>query len=212
MKITFLGAADTVTGSKHVVEFGGRRILLDCGMFQGRRDKTTDYNTHLAFDPKTVDVLLLSHAHIDHCGRLPLLRKRGFRGPIYATPACRDLARILARLQNRLRNPRELGGIRDTLRSLPPLREELQALPGGTLAALAARIETEPALLTRLEAALGDELPVDLTEGGALRAGFDAPELVLDGVVNGLIIAQLEMQERVMLHRAPVAAIDRVAA
>jgi DNA mismatch repair protein MutS len=86
----------------------------------------------------------------------------------------RDLARILARLQNRLRNPRELGGIRDTLRSLPPLREELQALPGGALAALAARIETEPALLTRLETALGDELPVDLTEGGALRAGFDA--------------------------------------
>jgi DNA mismatch repair protein MutS len=85
----------------------------------------------------------------------------------------RDLARILARLQNRLRNPRELGGIRDTLRSLPPLREELQALPGGTLAALAARIEAEPALLTRLEAALGDELPADLTEGGALRAGFD---------------------------------------
>ena len=86
----------------------------------------------------------------------------------------RDLARILARLQNRLRNPRELGGIRDTLRSLPPLREELQALPGGTLAALAARIETEPALLNRLETALGDELPVDLTEGGALRAGYDA--------------------------------------
>lgn len=86
----------------------------------------------------------------------------------------RDLARILARLQNRLRNPRELGGIRDTLRSLPPLREELLALPGGTLAALAARIETEPALLTRLETALGDELPVDLTEGGALRAGYDA--------------------------------------
>ena len=86
----------------------------------------------------------------------------------------RDLARILARLQNRLRNPRELGGIRDTLRSLPPLREELQALPGGTLSALAARIEPEPALLARLQAALGDELPVDLTEGGALRAGYDA--------------------------------------
>jgi DNA mismatch repair protein MutS len=86
----------------------------------------------------------------------------------------RDLARILARLQNRLRNPRDLGGIRDTLRSLPPLREELQALPGGTLAFLAGKIEPEPALLSRLEAALGDELPVDLTEGGALRAGFDA--------------------------------------
>jgi DNA mismatch repair protein MutS len=86
----------------------------------------------------------------------------------------RDIARILARLQNRLRNPRELGGVRDTLRSLPPIREELLALPGGALAEQAGRINSEPALLSRLEAALGDELPVDLSEGGALRAGFDA--------------------------------------
>jgi DNA mismatch repair protein MutS len=86
----------------------------------------------------------------------------------------RDIARILARLQNRLRNPRELGGVRDTLRSLPPIREELLALPGGALADQAARIHAEPALLARLESALGDELPVDLSEGGALRAGFDA--------------------------------------
>ena len=86
----------------------------------------------------------------------------------------RDIARILARLQNRLRNPRELGGVRDTLRSLPPIREELLALPGGALAGQAARIGPEPALLARLEAALGDELPTDLSEGGALRAGFDA--------------------------------------
>jgi DNA mismatch repair protein MutS len=86
----------------------------------------------------------------------------------------RDIARILARLQNRLRNPRELGGVRDTLRSLPPIREELLALPGGALAELAGRIHAEPTLLVRLESALGDELPVDLSEGGALRAGFDA--------------------------------------
>ncbi|MFM7743978.1 MAG: DNA mismatch repair protein MutS, partial [Verrucomicrobiota bacterium] len=86
----------------------------------------------------------------------------------------RDIARILARLQNRLRNPRELGGVRDTLRALPSIREELLALPGGALAGQAARIDPEPALLARLEAALGDELPVDLSEGGALRSGFDA--------------------------------------
>ena len=86
----------------------------------------------------------------------------------------RDIARILARLQNRLRNPRELGGVRDTLRSLPSIREELLALPGGALAGQAARIDPEPALLARLEAALGDELPVDLSEGGALRSGYDA--------------------------------------
>lgn len=88
----------------------------------------------------------------------------------------RDLARILARLQNRLRNPRELGGIRDTLRALPAIREELTALPGGGLQAQAERIQLETALCTRLAGALADELPVDLQDGGALRAGFD-PEL-----------------------------------
>ena len=88
----------------------------------------------------------------------------------------RDLARILARLQNRLRNPRELGGIRDTLRALPAIREELTALPGGGLQAQAERIQLETALCTRLTGALADELPVDLQDGGALRAGYD-PEL-----------------------------------
>jgi DNA mismatch repair protein MutS len=86
----------------------------------------------------------------------------------------RDLARILARLQNRLRNPRELGGIRDTLQALPAIREEILALPGGALVDLAGRIDSEPALLARLIGALADELPIDLSEGGALRAGFDA--------------------------------------
>jgi DNA mismatch repair protein MutS len=85
----------------------------------------------------------------------------------------RDIARILARLQNRLRNPRELGGVRDTLRALPAIREELAAMPGGALAGLAARIDPEAELLTKLAAALADELPVDLSEGGALRTGFD---------------------------------------
>lgn len=88
----------------------------------------------------------------------------------------RDIARILARLQNRLRNPRELGGVRDTLRALPRIREELRGLPGGVLAGLAGRIELESDLAARLEVALAEELPVDLSEGGALRAGFD-PEL-----------------------------------
>jgi len=86
----------------------------------------------------------------------------------------RDVPRILARLQNRLRNPRELGGIRDTLAALPALREELAALPGGRLQGLTERIRPETGLLDRLRAALADELPVDLAEGGALRPGFDA--------------------------------------
>ena len=81
-----------------------------------------------------------------------------------ALAGVRDIPRILARLQNRLRNPRELGGVRDTLRALPPIREELLALPGGSLAAQAERIRPESELLSRLAAALADELPTDLAE------------------------------------------------
>jgi DNA mismatch repair protein MutS len=93
-----------------------------------------------------------------------------------ALRSVRDIPRILARLQNRLRNPRELGGVRDTLRAVPAIRDELGAMPGGALADLAGRISLEGPLLGRLEAALADELPADLADGGALRKGFD-PEL-----------------------------------
>jgi DNA mismatch repair protein MutS len=88
--------------------------------------------------------------------------------------AIRDVPRILARLQNRLRNPRELGGIRDTLKALPAIKEELLALPQGAWRAPAERIHLEADLLTLLTQALADELPIDLAEGGALRTGYDA--------------------------------------
>lgn len=87
--------------------------------------------------------------------------------------AVRDIPRILARLQNRLRNPRELGGVRDTLAALPAIREELAAVPGGALATIAERIDPEPILAARLVSALADELPADLLEGGILRRGLD---------------------------------------
>ncbi len=86
----------------------------------------------------------------------------------------RDIARIIARLQNRLRNPRELGGVRDTLRSIPSIKEELGALPAGSLSEQTGRLNPESSLLAKLDAALAAELPVDLSEGGALRSGFDA--------------------------------------
>ncbi|MEI6084397.1 MAG: MBL fold metallo-hydrolase [Verrucomicrobiota bacterium] len=95
MKLFFCGANRTTTGSRHLLEVNGQRILLDCGLFQGRRDKTTDYNTHLAFDPKTVNVLLLSHAHIDHTGIVPVLCRDGFAGKIHCTDATADLCRIM---------------------------------------------------------------------------------------------------------------------
>lgn len=92
MHITFYGGAGEVTGSKHVVEMGGTRILLDCGFFQGHRREARELNSVLPFDPQTIHAVVLSHAHLDHCGMLPLLVKKGFKGNIYATPATRDVA------------------------------------------------------------------------------------------------------------------------
>lgn len=96
MKISFHGAARTVTGSKHLLSLrSGRRILLDCGMFQGVGPDADDWNRHFGFDPSTVDYLILSHAHIDHSGLIPLLVKQGFTGPIFCTPATLDLCTIM---------------------------------------------------------------------------------------------------------------------
>jgi len=91
MRITFHGAARTVTGSKHLIEVDGKRILLDCGMVQGKRSESREQNIKLPFDARSIDVLILSHAHIDHSGSIPNLVKSGFRGDIISTYATRDL-------------------------------------------------------------------------------------------------------------------------
>jgi metallo-beta-lactamase family protein len=91
MKLTFQGAAGTVTGSLHQLEVAGKGYLLDCGMYQGRRKEAERRNRDFPFDAASIDAVVLSHAHIDHSGRLPLLVKNGFRGPIYATSATTDL-------------------------------------------------------------------------------------------------------------------------
>lgn len=95
IRVTFWGAARTVTGSMHLVEFAGKRILLDCGLFQGRRQESRERNSTFPFDPKSIDVVVLSHAHIDHAGNLPNLVKQGFNGLIYCTAATRDLCAIM---------------------------------------------------------------------------------------------------------------------
>jgi metallo-beta-lactamase family protein len=95
MDIVFHGAAGEVTGSCHLVEVAGKRVLLDCGMVQGDRKADERNAADFPFDPKSIDVLVLSHAHIDHTGRVPLLVKRGFSGPIYTHPATIDLAAIM---------------------------------------------------------------------------------------------------------------------
>ncbi len=91
MKITFYGAARTVTGSQHLVEVNNTRILLDCGLYQGRREESRARNRQLPFDAASVDILILSHAHIDHSGNIPNLVKTGFRGDIVCTHATRAL-------------------------------------------------------------------------------------------------------------------------
>jgi len=95
MKLTFFGAVGTTTGSMHLLEVGGRRILLECGLYQGRRKEAFERNRNLPFDASSVDLCLLSHAHIDHSGNLPSLVKAGYRGPILCTPATRDLCEIM---------------------------------------------------------------------------------------------------------------------
>jgi len=89
------GAAKQVTGSCHLVSCNERRVLIDCGLFQGSREVELGNADPFEFDPASVDAVLLTHAHLDHCGRIPLLIKRGFRGPIHATAATRELARVV---------------------------------------------------------------------------------------------------------------------
>ena len=95
MKLSFHGADRSVTGSCHMVECAGKRILIDCGLHQGRRELSEKNSQPFGFDPASIDYVLLTHAHLDHCGRLPLLAKRGFRGEIITTAASRELARLV---------------------------------------------------------------------------------------------------------------------
>ncbi len=95
MHLTFCGAAGTTTGSQHLLEINGSKILLDCGLYQGRRDEANERNRQFPFDPTSIDAVILSHAHIDHSGNLPTLTRRGFRGNIYSTFATRDLCQLM---------------------------------------------------------------------------------------------------------------------
>ena len=95
MKVQFWGAAQTVTGSMHLVHVAGKQVLLDCGLYQGKRKLAFEKNRKLPFDPKSIDAVVLSHAHIDHSGNLPSLIRGGYRGPIYSTSATRDLAAFM---------------------------------------------------------------------------------------------------------------------
>lgn len=135
MEISFQGAAQGVTGSCHLLECAGKRILIDCGMYQGGHELVEENSKPFGFDPTSIDYLLLTHAHLDHCGRIPLLVKRGFHGEIITTSASAELARLVmldaAGLQEeearyQLRKVRRHGGKRDAVTE--PLYTTLDAL------------------------------------------------------------------------------------
>src|SRR5512134_2653698 len=95
MRINFHGAAHTVTGSQHLLEINGSKLLLDCGMYQGKRAEAYARNTNFRYDPQSVDAVILSHAHIDHSGNLPNLVKQGYEGNIFATRATQDITTVM---------------------------------------------------------------------------------------------------------------------
>jgi metallo-beta-lactamase family protein len=182
-RVTFWGAARTVTGSMHQVDACGQTLLLDCGLFQGRRAESFRRNREFPFRPRDVDAVLLSHAHIDHCGNLPNLVRQGFRGPIYCTSATRALASVMlgdaAKIQeedanylNRHRDPGEpkvepLFDGRDVYRTLLQLR----AVPYDTPAKVGKGLEATFVDAGHLLGSAMIALHVDGT-GGAQRLTF----------------------------------------
>ncbi len=134
MQLEFHGAAGSVTGSCHYLEHNGTRILIDCGMYQGRRELEEENRNDFGFDPASIDFLLLTHAHLDHCGRIPLLVRNGFKGKIITTAATRELARLVmldsARIQEeeaKYRNYRKNKRNKEDL-SFQPLYTTVDAL------------------------------------------------------------------------------------
>lgn len=133
MKVGFHGGVGEVTGSRHLLEAGGLKLLLDCGLFQGHRKEALAKNRDFPFDPAGVDAVLLSHAHVDHCGSLPLLVKRGFKGPIYCTEATLDIAGIMLRDSARLQESdaaffNKIHAREGSAERIEPLYDEADAL------------------------------------------------------------------------------------
>ncbi|GAA0545486.1 metallo-beta-lactamase family protein [Rhizomicrobium palustre] len=158
MKLSFHGANRDVTGSCHMVEASGKRILIDCGLFQGSRELDEENTADFGFDPREIDMVLLTHAHLDHCGRLPLLVKRGFSGEIISTAATAELARLVmvdsAHLQEE--DARFAAKKRRHHEARPPLYTILDALNATSLFSRPARYGQHVELAPGLTATFSD--------------------------------------------------------
>ncbi|MCS6988209.1 MAG: MBL fold metallo-hydrolase [Chloroherpetonaceae bacterium] len=176
MKVAFCGATRGVTGSSHLVSVNGKNILLDCGLFQGRRSEADALNREFPFKPSELHGVVLSHAHTDHSGRLPLLVKQGFKGNIYATAATRDLAVVMlqdtAFLQRR---DAEFVSKKRARRNLPPV-EPLYSLE-------------DAQAVTEHFFALPFHRPIDISDGVTLT-------FYNSGHILGSAVVVLELKEK----------------
>src|SRR3954471_11882915 len=120
LRITFHGAARQVTGSAHLLEINGHRILLDCGLFDSDRVSPDSPNRHFGFDPRSIDAVIVSHAHNDHIGRLPCLTRAGYRGPIYTTRATGDILNVMLRDSARIQREDVRNALVRTGNGTPP--------------------------------------------------------------------------------------------
>ncbi|MGD9410030.1 MAG: MBL fold metallo-hydrolase [Thiohalocapsa sp.] len=182
MKLSFHGADRAVTGSCHLVQARGLRILVDCGLFQGGREIDEENAAEFGFDPKSIDILLLTHAHLDHCGRIPLLVRRGFQGEIIATAATRELARVVlldaAHLQEEEAERRSRKAHRRGNRGPTPLYGELDALNAMDLFGRTAHYDSPLVLGEGVTATFADAghilgsacIRLAVEDGGASRA------------------------------------------
>ena len=175
MKIRFCGAAEGVTGSCHHVTTEKSSFLLDCGMFQGNKANAARNKEAFPFDVKDIEFVILSHAHVDHCGRLPLLVKRGYDGPIYCTDATADLLEIML-LDSAYIQEKDTEYInKKNARLGKPLVEPLY-----TAADAEAALRLVEPVLYDVQKALNEEVTVKFTEAGHIL-GSAAIELWVDG-------------------------------
>jgi metallo-beta-lactamase family protein len=195
MKIAFHGADQGVTGSCHYIECAGKRILIDCGLYQGGRELEEENANAFGFDPTDIDYLLLTHAHLDHCGRIPLFASRGFQGEIITTAASRELARLVmldsanlneeeARYRNR--RDRRRGRQRDDVVPLYTVLDALNALEYfGRTASYGQALALAPGIrATFIDAGhiLGSaSVLLELEEGGEHRRVLFSGDLGLSG-------------------------------
>lgn len=176
MRLILHGAARTVTGSQHLIEINGQRLLLECGMFQGRRAEAAQRNCCFPFAPKDIDAVILSHAHIDHSGNLPNLVKQGFNGAIYTTHATADLADIMLRDSGHIQEEDADYLNRKKRRHGEPLIKPLYTIE-------------DAARVARMFKGVGYDSPFEPVKGVSARL-FDA------GHILGSAAVQLELEEK----------------